>query len=117
MTKAEAWPDLPFSEWRGTCAALHRWPRIVGKIRLPRMPPVNHWRQVPLYVTCRGLTTAPIPYDERSFAIDFDFLADSLGLQPSDGASDDFLQTTCEAAAGLRRCDPTQLERTAEPPA
>jgi hypothetical protein len=35
----------------------------VGKIRLAHAPMVNHWWQVPLYVTCRGLTTSPIPYE------------------------------------------------------
>jgi hypothetical protein len=28
------WPDLPFKEWSDTCATLHMWTQIVGKIRL-----------------------------------------------------------------------------------
>jgi len=39
-------------------------------------------------VTCRGLTTSPIPYDSRSFQVDFDFLDHTLRLQTSRGESD-----------------------------
>lgn len=79
------WPDLPLSNWADTCATLHLWTQVVGKIRLAHAPMVNHWWQVPLYVTCRGLTTSPIPYDGRSFQIDFDFLDHVVKLQTSKG--------------------------------
>jgi uncharacterized protein DUF5996 len=53
---------------------LHLWTQIVGKIRLAKAPMTNHWWQVPLYVTCRGLTTSPIPNDGGvEFQIDLDF--------------------------------------------
>ena len=67
MTGTAQWPSLPFAEWRETCATLHRWTQVVGKIRLAQAPLINHWWQVPLYVTSRGLTTSPIPYGARSF--------------------------------------------------
>jgi hypothetical protein len=51
---------------------------------------VNHWWQVPLYVTCRGLTTSPIPYGSRSFQIDFDFIDHVLTLQTSSGETEAF---------------------------
>ena len=54
------WPDLPLEDWADTCATLHLWAQVVGKIRLAHAPMINHWWQVPLYVTCRGLTTSPI---------------------------------------------------------
>jgi hypothetical protein len=79
------WPDLPLSDWSDTCATLHLWTQVVGKIRLAHAPMVNHWWQVPLYVTCRGLTTSPIPYGGRTFQIDFDFLDHVLKLQTSRG--------------------------------
>src|SRR5689334_14165282 len=28
------WPSLPLEEWKNTCATLHMWTQIVGKIRL-----------------------------------------------------------------------------------
>jgi hypothetical protein len=80
------WPDLPLSEWADTCATLHLWTQVVGKIRLAHAPLINHWWQVPLYVTSRGLTTSPIPYDSRSFQLDFDFIDHQLVIQTSDGA-------------------------------
>ena len=79
------WPDLPLADWADTCATLHLWTQVVGKIRLAHAPMVNHWWQVPMYVTCRGLTTSPIPYDGRCFQIDFDFLDHVLKLQTSRG--------------------------------
>jgi hypothetical protein len=79
------WPDLRYSDWADTCATLHLWTQVVGKVRLAHAPMVNHWWQVPLYVTCRGLTTSPIPYGGRSFQIDFDFVDHVLSLQTSTG--------------------------------
>jgi hypothetical protein len=68
-----------------TFATLHLWTQVVGKIRLACAPPTNHWWQVPLYLTTRGLTTSPMPYKHSSFQIDFDFLAHELHLSTSDG--------------------------------
>jgi hypothetical protein len=50
---AEVWPSLPLEEWKETYATLHMWTQIVGKIRLVQSPLVNHWWQVPLYVSAR----------------------------------------------------------------
>src|SRR3954463_16770339 len=81
----DVWPSLPLDEWKDTYATLHMWTQIVGKIRLTLSPPINHWWQVPLYVTSRGLTTSPIPYHTRSFEIDFDFVGHNLLINTSDG--------------------------------
>lgn len=88
--RAEAWPSLPLDEWRDTCATLQLWTQVVGKIRLAQAPMINHWWQVPLYVTCRGLTTSPIPYGARTFQIDFDFIDHRLAVQTSDGMAESF---------------------------
>lgn len=88
--RTDTWPSLPLNEWRKTYATLHLWTQVVGKIRLAQAPLVNHWWQVPLYVTCRGLTTSPIPYGVRAFQIDFDFIDHRLVIQTSDGAMDSF---------------------------
>ncbi len=79
------WPPLPLAEWKDTCATLHMWTQIVGKVRLKLTPLVNHWWNVPLYVTARGLTTSRIPYDTRAFELRFDFLAHQLVLETSEG--------------------------------
>ena len=83
----EAWPALPLDAWRDTYATLHMWTQIVSKVRLALSPPVNHWWHVTLYVTARGLTTSPIPYGMRTFAVSFDFIEHNLLIQTSDGAS------------------------------
>src|SRR5438093_1311317 len=84
----ESWPALDYPAWQDSCATLHLWTQIVGKIRLAQMPAVNHWWHVPLYLTARGLTTGPMPHRGRSFQIDFDFIAHRLAIAASDGAED-----------------------------
>jgi hypothetical protein len=99
----EAWPGLPFETWSDTCATLHMWTQIVGKIRLVRSPWINHSWHVTLYVTARGLTTSPIPYGARTFQIDFDFLSHQLLLQASDGGVAAFPLEPQSVAAFYRR--------------
>ena len=81
----DAWPSLPYEEWRETLATLHMWTQVVGKVRLAQAPHVNHWWQVPLYVTPSGLTTSPVPYGQRTFQIDFDLIDHRLIIETSDG--------------------------------
>src|SRR3984893_6171734 len=84
------WPELPTAAWRETCATLHLWTQIVGKIRLARTPWLNHSWHVTLYVTARGLTTSAIPDGARSFQIDFDFIDHVLRISTSDGTARQF---------------------------
>jgi hypothetical protein len=81
----EVWPSLALEDWSDTCATLHMWAQIVGKIRLVQSPWVNHSWHATLYVTSTGLTTSPIPYGARTFQIDFDFINHQLGIRASDG--------------------------------
>ena len=83
----EEWPPLPFDEWKDTLATLHRWTQMVGKTRLALAPMTNHWWQVTLYLTARGLTTSPMPVGQRTVEIEFDFLDHVLAARTSDGAS------------------------------
>jgi hypothetical protein len=85
QSQDDRWPALPYADWQDSCATLHLWTQIVGKIRLALAPPVNHWWQVPLYLTSRGLTTSPMPYGGRTFQIDFDFIDHILRIATSDG--------------------------------
>jgi hypothetical protein len=52
-------------------------------------PLINHWWNVPLYVTARGLTTSEIPYGDRWFDMEFDFISHVLRIRASDGAEHD----------------------------
>ena len=82
-----SWPSLPLEEWKDTLSTLHMWTQIVGKVRLAQTPLVNHWWNVPLYVSARGLTTTAMPYGDRFFAMEFDFIDHKLGIAASDGAN------------------------------
>jgi len=84
-SKEAGWPVLDYDEWADSCATLHLWTQVIGKIRLAHAPLVNHWWQVPLYVTARGLTTSAMPRDARTFQIDFDFIDHRLRIAVSDG--------------------------------
>ncbi len=86
IDEVDVWPTLPFAEWKDTCATLHLWAQIIGKIRLVKTPWVNHSWHVVFYLTSRGLSTSPIPYGSRTFQVDFDFLDHRLLLQTSDGS-------------------------------
>ncbi|HEX3107521.1 MAG TPA: DUF5996 family protein [Thermoanaerobaculia bacterium] len=83
------WPALPLDEWWETRDTLHRWTQILGKIRMELTPLVNHWWNVPLYMTPRGLTTSTIPYGDRWFDMELDFLADAMHIRVSDGGARD----------------------------
>ena len=93
----DTWPALPFEDWRATCDTLHMWTQIAGKVRLAAAPHVNHWWQVPLYVSARGLTTTAIPYAGRSFEIEFDFIDHVLAIR------------TCEGQAKAIRLEPKSV--------
>jgi hypothetical protein len=95
---AGIWPSLAFEDWKDTCETLQLWSQVVGKVRLKLAPMVNHWWQVTLYVTARGLTTSAMPYQDRFVQIDFDFLDHRLILRTSDGRSDQFPLTACSVA-------------------
>jgi hypothetical protein len=83
----ESWPELHLENWDDTRATLHMWTQIVGKVRLALSPYLNHWWEVALYVSVRGLTTSPIPYARGLFEIEFDFLRHVLDIHTSTGES------------------------------
>ena len=83
---ADAWPPLPLDEWQATYDTLHLWTQIVGKTRLGLARMQNHWWQVPLYVTSRGLGTSAMPSGERTVEFEFDFIDHRLVARASDGA-------------------------------
>lgn len=107
----ESWPSLPLESWKNTCDTLHMWTQIVGKVRLALTPRVNHWWNVPLYVSSRGLTTSAIPYQDRAFEIEFDFIEHKLHIRLSNGVTKELSLTPRSVAdfyqefmAALRAC-------------
>jgi Family of unknown function (DUF5996) len=81
----EVLPALPFDSWKDTLATLHMWAQIVGKVRLKLCPLVNHWWNVPFYVTARGLTTSAMPYERRAIEVQFDFIEHKIRIETSEG--------------------------------
>jgi len=79
------WLPLPYESWKDTYATLHMWLQIVGKVALAQSPPVNHSWGVAMELTPRGLGTRLLPYGDRSFTIEFDFIDHHLRIRTTDG--------------------------------
>jgi len=79
------WPELTLAGWEDTRDTLHLWTQVVGKVRLALEPMVNHWWQVPFYVSARGLTTSLMHADGRGVEIEFDFLDHAVHVVTTDG--------------------------------
>ncbi|HEY7946832.1 MAG TPA: DUF5996 family protein [Acidimicrobiales bacterium] len=85
MAPDGVWPDLTLARWEDTRDTLQLWTQVVGKIRMALEPMVNHWWQVTLYVSARGLTTSLMHAGGRGLEIEFDFIEHALFLRTSGG--------------------------------
>jgi hypothetical protein len=81
-------PELPWAAWQPTKDTLHLYAQIVGKVRLAVSPPRNHWWNVVLVPSARGLTTGPLRSGDRTFELRFDFVEHALVMDLSDGTSE-----------------------------
>ena len=80
-TGAERWPSIPVVTWSDTRDTLQLYTQVVGKVRMANEPLLNHWWNVPLYVSAQGLTTSVMPHPTGpAFQIDFDFLDHRLDV-------------------------------------
>jgi hypothetical protein len=84
---AADWPVLHLSDAQETMDALHLWTQIVGKVRLELEPMVNHWWQVPLYVSAHGLTTSLMHAGGLGLEMEFDFVDHRLEVRTTAGAT------------------------------
>lgn len=83
------WPPLDWPQWHNSGDTLHMLTQIVGKTRLALTPKQNHWWNVPLYVTARGLSTSVMPLRQGDrLEIEFDFLANRLAFRHSSGSTE-----------------------------
>jgi hypothetical protein len=80
------WPELGWEEWKDSAAGLHMWMQMVGKTRLALTPMQNHWWNVPLYVSARGLTTSAMPWRGGVLEVEFDLCEHVLELRLGSGA-------------------------------
>ncbi len=85
FTNRNGWPELNFEAYKDTIATVQLWTQIVGKIRLRKMPWINHSWHVTLKVSPLGLTTGSIPFEHGMFEIEFDFINDLLVITLSSG--------------------------------
>jgi hypothetical protein len=85
QSDAIRWPELPYAAWKDTCATLHLWTQVIGKVRLMLTPWLNHSWHVTLLVTARGLATPPIAHGSGDFTMEFDFIDHVLWLRTSEG--------------------------------
>jgi hypothetical protein len=86
VNASPSWPDLTLAEWADTRDTVHMWTQIVGKVKLALNPMVNHWWQVSLYVSARGLTTALMHAGRRDLELELDFVDHRLHVRTTDGA-------------------------------
>jgi hypothetical protein len=86
MTNHQPWPALPLESWSGTRDTLQMWTQIAGKISLALTPKVNHFWNIAMHLTARGLTTPALVNGDRTFTMTFDFISHELVIQVSDGA-------------------------------
>lgn len=82
---SQNWPDISYESWKDTMYTVQLWLQMAGKIRLRKMPWINHSWHVTLYVSPLGLSTGSIPYEKGIFQIDFDFQHHLLLITSSDG--------------------------------
>ncbi len=82
---ASTLPELGTPGWLQTVETLQMWTQIVGKTRLALEPMLNHWWQVPLYVSAVGLTTPVLYSGDRAFEVELDFVAHVLAIRDANG--------------------------------
>ena len=81
LTSAGRWPSIPVADWEDTRDTFQLYTQVVGKVRMANEPLVNHWWNVPLYVSATGLTTSLMPHPTGpSFQIDFDLVDHRLDV-------------------------------------
>jgi len=106
MTEVEnpSWPALPLSAWEDTRDTVLLWTQVIGKVRLAHAPFQNHWWNVPLYVSARGLTTSLIPYGNRGFEMELDLHRHELVVRTTDGATGSLALEPMSVATFHARC-------------
>jgi hypothetical protein len=86
----KAWPILSYEDARQTYETWHLWTQIIGKIKLAKLPWINHSWHVTFQVTPTGLTTLSLPDQQQSFQIDFDLIHHQLLITTQSGESRQF---------------------------
>lgn len=78
-------PQLSYKDHAETYQTLLLWSQIIGKIKLDKLPWINHSWHVTLRVTPRGLTTQTMRCGNHYIQIDFDFINHQLNIITDSG--------------------------------
>lgn len=95
--KTEKWPELPYERFISTGYLLHMCAQAIGKLKL-LTPFEPQWANVILWVTTNGLTTGPIPYQEKTFSIAIDVIHHKIICTTSDGNTEECKITSMSVA-------------------
>jgi len=87
--------QLPQLDYKGNeekKMTLHLFLQIMGKVRLKSSPRKNHWWYVTEYVSTKGLTTGPVPYNSGmdTFEITINMHKHQLEVTTSKGETESF---------------------------
>ena len=80
-------PSLTLANWQPTRDTMHYFTKVIGAVRKEFTPEQKHWWMGSLYVTPVGLTTGPVPIDNRSVQLTLNFRAHRLQLINSNGTT------------------------------
>lgn len=86
----KSWPILSYKKGKPTYETLQLWTQILGKIKLAALPWINHSWNCTLHINPAGLSTNTIPYINKDFQIDIDFISHQLRIVTSLGEIRDF---------------------------
>jgi len=84
------WPALSYEKGKATYETMQLWTQIMGKIKLAKLPWINHSWHITLLVTPEGLTTGDIPDGSTHFRIDLDLLQHKLRISTNTGQERSF---------------------------
>jgi Family of unknown function (DUF5996) len=84
------WPILSYKDAKETYETWHLWTQIIGKIKLAKLPWINHSWHVTFLVTPTGLTTLSLPDEQQPFQIDFNIIHHQLMISTQSGESRQF---------------------------
>jgi hypothetical protein len=100
-------PPLPLEGWQETKDTLHLWAQIVGKTRLELAPMRNHWWNITLHPSARGLTTRRMPAATHNLEIELDLIDHRLSARTTESESDFDLHDGLSVAGFYRRLTAT----------
>lgn len=86
MTDREIWPAVDVAAWAPTKTNFHLYVQMLGKLRVALAPTQPNWMFTALFLSARGVTTGPVPWQGASLEASLDVFASELIIERSNGA-------------------------------